>query len=308
MRTMLHTTDSVPLSAFGPAHVPAHICKATKGPSIYRNQGPANRQSGRRIGRSLFLLFGKYILAFLFFVLGANGALAEIVNVAVAANFTDTAKEIARLFEENTGHEAILSFGSSGQFYAQIKQNAPFQVFLSADDERPKQLVADGLGVPGEEFTYAVGKLALWSPKPGFVTDGETLRKGQFSKIAIANPASAPYGVAAIEVMKSLHAYETLQPKIVLGSSVAQAFQFVKTDNAELGFVALAQIVNQKGGSWWLVPIKYYRPIRQNAVLLKTGASNPAARAFIAFLKGSVAKSVIEKFGYGTELIVSRAE
>ena len=238
--------------------------------------------------------------------LSLNSSLADTVNVSVAANFTDAAKEIAKVFKEKTGHDAILSFGSSGQFYTQIKESAPFEVFLSADDERPKKLVEEGLGVADEEFTYADGKLVLWSKNPGFVKNEETLKKGEFSKISIANPTAAPYGAAAIEVMKALNVYDALQPKIVQGNSIAQAFQFINTENAELGFIALSQIPNQKEGSWWVVPSKYYKAIHQDAVLLKTGEKNPAAKAFMKFLKSSVSRSIIQKFGYGTNMVASK--
>lgn len=237
---------------------------------------------------------------------GLSGASADTVQVAVAANFTDAAKEIAKVFRDRTGHEALLSFGASGQFYAQIKQGAPFEVFLSADDERPRKLVEEGVGVEGEEFTYAIGKLVLWTKNPGQVINEETLKRGDFSKIAIANPVAAPYGAAAVEVMKALGVYMALQPKIVQGDSIAQTFQFVNTHNAEIGFIALSQILNRTNGSWWIVPGDYYRDICQNAVLLKSGAQNNAARAFVSFLRSSTAQAIIQKFGYGTDAMASR--
>jgi molybdate transport system substrate-binding protein len=233
-------------------------------------------------------------------------ALGETVNVAVATNFADTAVEIARAFKEKTGHEAVLSFGPTGQFYAQIKELAPFHVFLSADEMRPRKLVEEGFGFEDEKFTYAIGKLVLWSKNPRFVTNEETLKKGAFSKIAIANPAAAPYGAAAIEVMKALTIYDSLEPRIVQGNSIAQAFQFINTENAELGFIALSQILNRKEGSWWIVPNKYYRAIRQDAVLLKSGEKNIAAKAFMTFLKGPVSRSIIQKYGYGADMIADK--
>jgi molybdate transport system substrate-binding protein len=238
------------------------------------------------------------LLAILFGFM-SNSCFAETVNVAVAANFTDAAKEIAKSFNEKSGHEAVLSFGASGQFYTQIKESAPFQVFLSADEERPKKLVEEGLGVSGSEFTYAIGRLVLWSKKPGFVMNEEVLKKGDFAKISIANPASAPYGAAAIEVMRNLKVYDALQSKIVQGNNITQAFQFVDTENAELGFIAQSQIMDRKDGSSWQVPKKLYPEIKQDVVLLKTGEKNEAAKAFLAFLKGSVARDIIKKFGYG---------
>lgn len=224
-------------------------------------------------------------------------ARADEIKVAVAANFTEPAKQIAALFQQKTGHEAVLSFGSSGQFYTQITQGAPFVILLSADDERPKKLVADGLAVPESRFTYAVGKLVLWSKTDGDVKGEDTLKANAFTKIALANPAAAPYGAAAIETLKALNLYDTLQPKIVQGNSIAQAFQFVETGNAELGFVALSQVINA-GGSRWAVPQTLYSPILQDAVLLKTGTDNAAAKAFLDVLKGPEARAVIEKFGY----------
>ncbi|MGZ8322409.1 MAG: molybdate ABC transporter substrate-binding protein [Rhodoplanes sp.] len=230
-------------------------------------------------------------------LVGGNAVAAE-TNVAVAANFTDAAKEIAAAFKQETGHEAVLSFGATGQLYAQITQDAPFQVMLSADDERPKKLVEDGLGVADSRFTYAIGKLVLWSKTKDFVKGEETLRAGAFTKLSIANPTAAPYGAAAVETLKALKIYETLQPKIVQGNNIAQAFQFIDTGNAELGFIALSQLAGNPGGSRWLVPQPLYTPIRQDAVLLKKGAANEAATAFIAFLKGPEARAIIEKYGY----------
>jgi len=219
-------------------------------------------------------------------------------HVAVAANFTEPAKEIAALFKQKTGHEAILIFGASGAFFAQITHGAPFEVFLSADEERPRLAVEQGFAVPESRFTYAIGKLVFWS-KVVDVTNGEAaLKAGGFSKLSIANPTAAPYGAAAIETMKALGVYDALQPKIVQGSSIAQAFQFVDTKNAEVGFVALSQLYGVTDGTRWLVPEKLYSPIKQDAVLLKNGAEDEASKAFLAFLKGPEAHAVIERFGY----------
>jgi molybdate transport system substrate-binding protein len=241
-------------------------------------------------------------LALAGFAWSASPALAGQVNVAVAANFTEPAKEIAALFKQKTGHEAQLSFGASGQFLTQIMQEAPFQVFLSADQERPKKAVEAGLAVPDSRFTYAVGKLVLWSKGPGVVKGGETLKSGEFTKLSIADPAAAPYGQAAIETMTALGVYDTLRPKLVQGTNINQAFQFIDTGNAELGFVALSQVVNSDKGSRWLVPQDLYTPIRQDAVLLKKGADSEAAKAFVDFLKGPEARAVIERFGYGLDV------
>ena len=231
---------------------------------------------------------------------GAGGAFAAQTNVAVAANFTEAAKEIAAAFKQKTGHEAVLSFGASGQFYTQITQGAPFQVFLSADDGRPKKLVEDGLAVPESRFTYAIGKLVLWSRTPDLVKGEAALRAAPFAKLSICNPTAAPYGAAAVEAMKALKLYEALQPKLVVGANVTQAFQFVETGNAEVGFVALSQLAGNDTGSRWMVPQDLYTPIRQDAVLLKNGASNAAAAGFIAFLRGPEARAIIEKYGYQT--------
>lgn len=230
-----------------------------------------------------------------------HAAFAGQTNVAVAANFTDAAKEIAEAFKAKTGHEAVLSFGASGQFYTQITQEAPFQVFLSADAERPQKLADEGLGDKASKFTYAVGKLVLWG-KAADVTKGEeVLRGGSFSKLSIANPTSAPYGAAAVETMKKLGVYEALTPKIVQGNNISQTFQFIDTGNAELGFVALSQLKDVTAGSRWMVPQTLYAPIKQDAVLLKKGQGNEAATAFMTFLKGPEATAIIRKYGYAMD-------
>ncbi len=219
--------------------------------------------------------------------------------MAVAANFTEPAKAIAAAFQAKTGNTATLSFGSSGQFYTQISHGAPFEVFLSADADRPTQADKDGLSVPGTRFTYAVGKLVLYSKTPGLVdARGAVLKTGKFDKLAIADPALAPYGLAAVETMQKLKVYEVLQPKIVKGTSITQAYQFVQTGAAEVGFVALSQVINDPSGSRWVVPDSDHAPIIQQAVLLKTGADDPVAKAFIAFLKGPQARTIIKRFGY----------
>jgi molybdate transport system substrate-binding protein len=228
-------------------------------------------------------------------------AFAGSVNIAVAANFTEPAKEIATLFKAKTGHDAVLSFGASGQFYTQIKESAPFGIMLSADDERPKKLVDDGLGVASSRFTYAIGKLVLWSKDANTVNGEESLKANAFNKLSIANPTAAPYGAAAVETLKALKLYDTLQPKIVMGNSIGQAFQFIDTGNAELGFVALSQLMPNAGGSRWMVPQNLYTEIRQDAVLLKSAENNDAAKAFLTFLRGPEARAVIEKFGYALD-------
>ena len=234
--------------------------------------------------------------------IGALGAAqAAETNVAVAANFTEPVKEIAQAFERKSGHKAILSFGATGQFYTQMTQGAPFQVFLSADQTTPKKLADGGLALGDTLFTYAVGKLVLFSADASLVKSEQTLKDATFGKIAIANPTTAPYGAAAVETMKALGVYDKLTPKIVQGNNISQTFQFVETGNAELGFIALSQVVMRQGGSRWVVAANLYSPIRQDAVLLKTGSGNEAARAFLAFIKGPEAVAVIERYGYAPE-------
>ena len=229
-------------------------------------------------------------------------AMAADAIVAVAANFTGPMKQVASLFEKETGNHVELSFGSTGQFYAQIKNGAPFQVFLSADDKTPAQLEKDGLAVPGSRFTYATGKLALWSSQPGFVDPkGEVLSKGNYARIAIANPKLAPYGTAAIEVLSKLGLLAQVSPKMIEGENISQTFQFVATGNAELGFVALSQIMKNGrvgAGSAWIVPGKLHSPIRQDAVLLSLGRDNAAARALLSYLKSDKIRRIIRSYGY----------
>ncbi len=231
--------------------------------------------------------------------LTAMPALAGETQVAVAANFTEPAKEIAGAFQKATGDTAVLSFGASGAFYTQMAHGAPFEVFLSADAERPKKAETEGLAVPGSRFTYAVGRLVLYSTTPGLVdAKGAVLKARRFDHLAIADPAAAPYGLAATQVIAKLGLTEVLAPKIVKGSSITQAYQFVATGAAELGFVAQSQVVAVPGGSRWLVPASDHAPIVQQAVLLRTGAANPAAAAFVRFLKGREARAIIIRYGY----------
>ncbi|TCM82706.1 molybdate ABC transporter substrate-binding protein [Rhodovulum steppense] len=219
--------------------------------------------------------------------------------VAVAANFTEAANEIAAAFTAATGHTVTYSFGPTGQLYTQITQNAPFEVFLAADQARPEKAEAEGLAVPGSRFTYAVGQLVLWSADAELIDGSEAaLKTGGFTHVAIATPETAPYGAAAVEVMRALGIHEALASKIVQGKSISQTHQFVATGNAELGFVALSQVVADDAGSRWMIPQDLYTPIRQDAVLLKTGAENEAATAYVDFLKGPEARAIIEKYGY----------
>jgi len=231
----------------------------------------------------------------------AGPGVAAETQVAVAANFAEPAKEIAAAFKAATGHTAVLSFGSSGQFYAQIAHGAPFEVFLSADAERPQQIEREGLGARGSRFTYAVGRLVLYSKTPGLVDGrGAVLNKPTaFAKLAVADPATAPYGLAAMETLQKLHVYEASKPKIVTGVSIAQTYQFVETGAADLGFVALSQVINVSGGSRWIVPEADHAPIDQQAILLNAGKSDEAAKAFLAFLRGPQAAAIIKTYGYG---------
>ena len=231
----------------------------------------------------------------------AATAKAGQTHVAVAANFTEPAKEIAALFKQKTGNEAVLIFGASGAFFTQITHSAPFEVFLSADEERPKAAVDGGFAVPDSRFTYAIGRLVLWSRVVDVTKGDEALKAGNFAKLAIANPVAAPYGTASIEAMKALGVYDALRGKIVQGNSIAQAFQFVDTRNAEVGFVALSQLYGVTAGTRWEIPQDLFSPIRQDAVLLKKGEKDEASIAFLAFLKGPEARAIIERFGYTLE-------
>jgi molybdate transport system substrate-binding protein len=227
-------------------------------------------------------------------------AVAAEIRVAVAANFVEPVKEIGALFTKATGHQAVFSSGATGQLYTQITQDAPFEVFLAADQATPQQAIDEGFAVAGTRFTYATGRLALFSKDPALVKGEAALTEGRFAKLAIANPATAPYGAAAVEAMKALGVHDALAPKLVQGNNIAQTYQFVETGNAELGFVALSQIVRHAEGSRWLVPDSLHAPIAQDAVLLKRGADSEAARAFLAFFKGPEGRAVVEKFGYGS--------
>lgn len=226
---------------------------------------------------------------------------ADEVKVAVAANFAAPLKEIATAFEQKTHHTAVISSGATGKLYTQIENGAPFEVMLSADQKTPKLLEEKGLG--SGRFTYAIGKLVLWSADPNLVdANGAVLQKeGAFEKIAIANPKTAPYGEAADQVLKARNVYDRLKQKRVEGENIAQTYQFVVTRNAALGFVALSQVIDDKRGSGWEVPQDLYDPIRQDAVLLDKGKANPAATALMDFLKGPEAKTIIAKYGYGLE-------
>ncbi|WP_296185456.1 molybdate ABC transporter substrate-binding protein [Pseudomonas sp. UBA1879] len=242
------------------------------------------------------------LLAIAFAALSASSVFADEVQVAVAANFTAPIQAIAKDFEKDTGHTLVASFGATGQFYTQIKNGAPFEVFLAADDTTPAKLESEGETVNGSRFTYAVGTLALWSAKEGYVDDkGEVLKNNHYQHLSIANPKAAPYGLAATQVLEKQHLTEATQAKIVEGQSIAQAYQFVQTGNAELGFVALSQVYKDgklTSGSAWIVPANLHEPIKQDAVILNKGKDNAAAKALMDYLKGPKAAAVIKSYGY----------
>lgn len=244
----------------------------------------------------------KQMICTLSFLLGGAAAQAAEATVAVAANFAGPMARIAAEFTATTGHTLKLSSGATGKFYTQIVQGAPFDVLLSADDETPRRLVNEGHAVAGTAFTYAIGQLVLWSATPGLVDEqGAVLGAATWRHLAIANPKVAPYGAAAMQVLQARGLVETLAPRLVTGESIAQAYQFVATGNAELGFVALSQVAvpgQPAKGSTWRVPSALYGEIRQDAVLLKPGAQNPAAAALLAYLKTAPARALIEAHGY----------
>jgi molybdate transport system substrate-binding protein len=228
--------------------------------------------------------------------------MADEVKVAVAANFTAPFQALAPAFEKATGHKLVASFGATGQFYAQINNGAPFDVLLSADDTTPARLESENATAPGSRFTYAIGSLVLWSADASYLDGTDAaLKAGQFRHLAVANPKAAPYGLAATQVLDRLGLSEAVKAKLVEGQNITQTHQFVSTANAELGFVALSQVYRDGklgSGSAWIVPQALYDPIRQDAVILRQGANNPAATALVEYLKGAEAARVIESFGY----------
>ncbi|WP_442108074.1 molybdate ABC transporter substrate-binding protein [Pseudomonas sp. NUPR-001] len=244
----------------------------------------------------------RFALAALATFMTFTSAWADEVQVAVAANFTAPIQAIAKDFEKDTGHKLVAAYGATGQFYAQIKNGAPFEVFLAADDSTPAKLESEGDSVKGSRFTYAIGTLALWSAKPGYVdAQGEVLKKNAFKHLSIANPKAAPYGLAATQVLDKLKLTEATKGKIVEGQNITQAFQFVSTGNAELGFVALSQIYKDgkvSEGSAWIVPASLHEPIKQDALILNKGKDNPAAKALVEYLKGPKATALIKSYGY----------
>ena len=232
----------------------------------------------------------------------SSQAPAEQVQVAVAANFTAPLQAIAAEFEKDSGHSVVASFGATGQLYAQIQHGAPFEVLLSADESTPAKLDSEGLGVSGSRFTYAVGSLVLWSATPGYLDGSDAaLKANQYRHLAIADPKTAPYGLAATQVLAKLGLTEAVQGKLVTGQSIAKALHFIATGNAELGFVALSQVYQDgqlSSGSAWIVPAELHTPIKQDALILKKGEHNPAAAAFMDYMKGEKAAAIIKSYGY----------
>lgn len=235
-------------------------------------------------------------------LLAAGTVTAADVHVAVASNFTAPMKRLAAGFEKATGHTAKLAFGSSGKFYAQIRNGAPFEVFLSADDEKPARLEADGMTIPGTRFTYAVGTLVLWSARPDLVDGGaEVLRGGAYRHLAVANPKLAPYGSAAMQTLTRLGLADAVADRIVQGENIGQTYQFTASGNADLGFVALSQVMKDgtiAQGSAWIVPADMHAAIRQDAVMLVTAQGNAAATALLTYLRSDEAAAVIRSYGY----------
>jgi molybdate transport system substrate-binding protein len=254
-------------------------------------------QSACKLGRTVSVTLAALGL------FGTN-AQADQVSVAVAANFAAPMQKIAAAFTQDTGHHAVVSIGSTGKFYAQIKNGAPFQVLLAADDETPQRLENEGAALTGTRFTYAIGRLVLWSPQPGVVdANGAVLKTGNFERIALADPKLAPYGRAAMQAMDKLGVVQRLQPRFVQGENIAQAYQFVATGNAPLGFVALSQVMvgsELTDGSGWVVPAGLHEPIVQDAIALLPGKDKPAVAALLAFMNSDKARAIIRAFGYET--------
>lgn len=264
-------------------------------------------KNGAKTGSELGSRVRQLLIVIICWAVGL-AANAEQITVAVASNFTAAMNEIVTEFEQQSGHQVQVAYGSSGRFYAQIKNGAPFQVFFSADQAKPLALVDEGLAVADSRFSYATGRLALWSGQTGLVIDrGEVLRHGQFNKLALANPRLAPYGAAAVEVLENLNLINATQAKWVQGENIAQTFQFVASGNAQLGFVALAQLRQNASksevaeASYWVVPTNLHNPIRQDAVLLTSAVDNSAALEFLQFVASEPARKIIRSYGYDVE-------
>jgi molybdate transport system substrate-binding protein len=258
--------------------------------SCFVNRKETQGKHKALLGTAVFIV----TLSLLFVACAPNDQNREL-RIAVASNFKAPAAELVKRFQERTGRLVTITLGSTGKLYAQIDNGAPFDVFLAADEERPRLLEDKLKAAKGTRFTYAVGRLALWSPKENFVDpEGKVLESGAFTRLAIANPSLAPYGKAAEEVLRKRGLWEKISDKLVRGENIGQTFQFVSSGNAELGFVALSQVAG-KGGSFWEVPQELYTPIQQQAVLLK---EEEGARAFLEFLKSDEAQAIMEKYGY----------
>ena len=260
-----------------------------------------------RLVRSTGQGFGLFLGIQIILVVGLVGlpgvAFPDQVHVAVAANFADCLEQLGTAFEESTGHELIISRGSTGKHFAQITAGAPFDVFFAADSERPARLEADGLTVPGSRFTYAVGGLVLWMPRREPDNDQsvvEVLKSPEYRHLAIANPRLAPYGLAAKQSLTSLGIWDELEPRLVMGQSVGQTWQFVATGNAQLGLVAYSQwsAAEDSAGSWWIIDADLHDPIEQQAVLMLSAAKNDAAKRLMDFVRGPQARLIIETYGY----------
>lgn len=252
---------------------------------------------GSRIGvRIRALVFGASIVTAA--CLAACAAPAEAIRVACAANFREAANEIGSAFQDHSGHAVSFSFGSTGQLYAQIALGAPFDVFLAADTAHVNKVVEEGLAIGESRLTYAAGRIVLFSSDENLIAGPETLTANSFSRLAIAEPSVAPYGAAALETMQALSAMDTIGDRVVRGLNVAQAYQFVQSGNADLGFVGLAQVVRHSEGSRWIVPSRLHRPILQDAVLLKQAAGKRGATAFLRFLVGQAAGEILNSYGY----------
>jgi molybdate transport system substrate-binding protein len=241
-------------------------------------------------------------LGFLLFYSAAINTQAAEISVAVAANFSSVLKDIAVEFQKDTGHQLAITPGATGKFYAQISNGAPFDVFLSADDETPRKLAQEGKAIAASQFTYAIGRLALWSPSPDLVDkSADILKTDKFKYIAIANAKVAPYGQAAVQTMQKLGVLTKIEPRIVQGESIAQTYQFVSTGNAQLGFVALSQILENgkiKAGSAWIVPEEMHEQLKQDAVVLQSCKHMSACQALMEYLKSEKAKKMMASYGY----------
>jgi molybdate transport system substrate-binding protein len=241
-------------------------------------------------------------LAICILLLAPIYVMADAIRVAVASNFSEAAKEIAARYEQRSGQKLILIFGSTGKHYAQIKHGAPFDIFFAADARRPRLLEEEGAAIAGSRFTYARGRLVLWSPREGFIDkQGRILETGQFTRLAIANPKLAPYGRAAQEVLQAKGLWNALRQRMVRGENIGQTYQFVKSGNSALGFVAYSQIKRSNqavAGSYWLIPQTLYQPIEQQVILLR---DNPVVREFIAYLQEPEAQTIIRAYGYDTQ-------